>query len=77
MMHLFKKINKKINGLIWGLLSTGFILLMLSILIVWTDFLLRLVVGLMIMIVAYAFFYGGYKLWVIKKEIEKHFELRK
>ena len=75
MVNLFKKINRKINSLIFSLISTGVVLTMLSVLIVWTDFLLRLVVGLMILIVAFAFLYGGYKLWAVKKEIEKHFKL--
>lgn len=74
MIHLFKKINKKINSMIWSLLSTGFILMILSVLIVWTDFMLRLVVGVFVLVVSYIFIYGAYKLWAIKKEIEKHFK---
>lgn len=75
MVHLFKEINKKINSLIWTLVSTGVILLFLAILIVWTDFMLRLVIGMIVLVTAYSFIYGGYKLWVMKKEIEKHFKL--
>ena len=76
MVNLFKEINKKINGIIWSLVSTGIIMLMLSILIVWTDFMLRLVIGMLVLVISYAFLYGGYKLWMLKKEIEKHFNLR-
>ncbi|MEA3398770.1 MAG: hypothetical protein U9R06_03440 [Patescibacteria group bacterium] len=76
MIHLFKKINKKINSLIWGLISTGVLLMMLAILIVWTDFLLRLVVGLIVLAVAYTFLYSGYKLWMLKKEIEDHMGMK-
>ena len=74
MISLFKEINKKFNGLIWSLVSTGVILLLLSILIVWTDFMLRLVFGLIVLVVAYVFLYGGYKIYALKKEIEKHFK---
>ena len=72
---MFREINKKINHLIWSLVSTGIILVLLAILIVWTDFVLRLVIGLFILVVAYTFLYGGYKLYAIRAEIEKHFKL--
>ena len=74
MIDLFQQFHKKINGLIWSLVSTGIILLMLSVLIVWTDFMLRLVVGLLVLVLAYTFIYSGYKVWVIRKEIERHFK---
>jgi uncharacterized membrane protein YqjE len=74
MIDLFRTIHKKINGLIWSFISTGVILLMLSVLIVWTDFMLRLVFGLIVLVVAYVFIYSGYKLWALRKEIEKHFK---
>jgi 1,4-dihydroxy-2-naphthoate octaprenyltransferase len=75
MVDLFKKINKKIDSIIWSMVSTGIILLVLAVLIVWTDFMLRLVFGLMVMVVAWAFLYGSYRLWHIKKEIREHFKL--
>ena len=75
MITLFKEINKKINGLIWSFISTGIILMLLAVLIVWTDFMLRLTVGLLVLVIAYAFIYGGYKIWTVKKEIEKHFKI--
>jgi len=74
MTSLFKEINKKINGIIWIFASSGIILLMLAILIVWTEFVLRLVIGLFVMVVAYAFLHAAYKAWVLKKDIEKHFK---
>ena len=74
MMHLFKEIIHRVNGLIWSLLGTGIILLLLGVLVAWTDFVLRLVFALMIITVSYVFIYGAYKLWSIKKEIEKHFK---
>jgi len=72
MHNLFKKIKKKVNGIIWTLTSTGIVLLLLGVLIVWTDFVMRLVVGLLVIVIAYVFFYGAYKIWALKKEVEKH-----
>lgn len=70
MKNFFLKINKKMNGMIFTLIFTGVILLILSVLIVWTDFMLRLVVGLIIICIAYVFFYGAYKVWAFKKDID-------
>lgn len=75
MISLFRQINKKINGLIWSLVSTGVIMVLLAILIVWTDFMLRLVFGLLVLVIAWVFLYIGYKIWTFKKDIEKHFKL--
>jgi len=76
MVNLIKEISKKINGLIWSLISTGAILLLMGILIVWTDFMLRLVIGLFVLLIAWIFLYGGYKLWTLKKEAEKYLKLK-
>ena len=75
MIPLFKEINRRINGIIYSLLGTGIILLMLGVLVAWTDFMLRLVFALIVITVSYVFIYGAYKLWSIKKEIEKHIKL--
>jgi ABC-type bacteriocin/lantibiotic exporter with double-glycine peptidase domain len=74
METLFKKINQKINGAIWSLISSGVLLIMLAILIAWTDFILRLLVSLFVLLIAYIFIYIGYKLKSVKKEITKHFK---
>ena len=66
MLILFKKIEKKINGIIWTFVSTGVILLILAVLVVWTDFMIRLVFGMIILVIAYGFFYGAYKIYEIK-----------
>ncbi len=75
MINLFKEFHKKMNGLVWSFVSTGVILLLLSVLIVWTDFMLRLVFGLIVLVVAYGFLYAGFKIWALKKDIEDHFKL--
>lgn len=75
MVNLFKEINKKINGIIWVLAGSGIILLMLAILIVFTEYVIRLVVGVFVLVVAYAFLHAAYKAWALKKEIEKYFKI--
>jgi hypothetical protein len=72
---MFNEIEKKINSVVFSLASTGIILAMLSILIVWTDFVLRLVVGMVVLVVAFSFLHGSYKLWHLKKDIKKHFKI--
>lgn len=64
-------IDKKINHFIWILVGNGFFLLILGILIVWTDFMLRLLMGLMTIAIAYVLFYGAYKLFTVKKYLDK------
>jgi len=75
MQNLFKKIKRALNGTIIHFVVSGVILFMAAILIVWTDFFLRLVMGLLVIIVAYMFFYLAYKTWWLKREIEKHLKL--
>jgi hypothetical protein len=65
-------VNKKINRLAWVLLANGIVLLILSVLIVWTDFMLRFVMGLMAVIIAYVFLYSAYKLWHLKGILDKY-----
>jgi len=75
MLDFVKQIRRKINGFIFHLIISGVIALLLGIMIVWTDFLLRLVVGLFVIVIAYSFFYGAYKIWWLKKEIEKYLKV--
>jgi len=76
MENLFSAIRKKINGIIWTLAVTGIFLLILAILIVWTDFVLRLVIGLLVIVIAYTFFYAAYKLKSMKDEVERFLRLK-
>lgn len=75
MANIFKPLKKKVNHIIWMLAGTGAVLLILGFLIVWTDFMLRLVMGMIAIAVACAFFYGAYKIRALKKEIEKYFKI--
>jgi len=74
---LFKKINHKINSLIWSLFSTGILLLLMAVLIIWTEFLLRLIFSLITLVIAYAFIFSAYKLWHLRKDINSHFSVKK
>lgn len=75
MQNLFKQIKATINGTIIQFVVAGVILVIAAILIVWTNFFLRLVMGTLVLIIAYMFFYLAYKTWWLKKEIEKHLKL--
>lgn len=75
MQNLFKQIKQALNGAIIHFIASGVILVMAAVLIVWTDFFLRLVIGLLVIIVAYMFFYLAYKTWWLKRKIEKHLKL--
>ncbi|MFA4834086.1 MAG: hypothetical protein WC619_04565 [Patescibacteria group bacterium] len=77
MENPLKAIGKKINGFIWTLAINGVVLLLLGVLIVWTDFMLRLVVGVLAIMVAYVFFYSAYKVWSFKKDLDKYFKFLK
>lgn len=65
-------VDKKVNHLVAVFIANGIFLLILAVLIVWTDFMLRLVMGLMAVVIAYVFLYSAYKLWHIKKVLDKY-----
>ncbi|MBI4811829.1 hypothetical protein HY798_00025 [Candidatus Falkowbacteria bacterium] len=75
MANIFNPLKKKINGLIYNLTVVGALLLLLATLIVWTDFMARLVLGVIVLLVAYVFFYAAYKIWALKKDAEKYLKL--
>ena len=76
MKELFDAINKKVNHLIFGLIIDGLILTVLAVLIVWVDFMLQLTAGLIVLLVAFAFFYGAYKIAAIRRDVKKFFDVR-
>ena len=71
-MGILKPIEKKINGVIFNLIIVGVLLLFLSALVVWTDFMIRLVMGVIILMIAYIFFYIAYRLWALKRDLGKY-----
>jgi len=76
MTKLVKLIQKRVNGLIFSLVVSGIIMMMLAVLIVWSPLVLQLTVGLVIVVFAYMLFFSAYKIWSLKKEIEKHLKLK-
>jgi len=72
MIKFLNKVNKKINSLIWTYISTGIIMVLLAVLVAWTDFMLRLTCAMIILVVAYTFIYAGYKLWELKKDLKEY-----
>jgi len=74
MESLFKKIHSKINHLIWSLGTTGILMLMIAVLIVFANRFLELIASLLALVISYVFVYGAYKLWCLKKDIENYFK---
>lgn len=68
-------IKKRVNSLIWTLIGNGVLLLILGVLAVWSTLFLKLIVGMVIIVIAFMFFYGAYKIWKIKKEVERVFKI--
>lgn len=68
---MIKSIKKKVNHIIIALICSGIFILILGVMIVWSDFMVRLIMGMFVLTVAYAFFYGAYKIWSIKRDIDK------
>ncbi|KKQ62044.1 MAG: hypothetical protein US81_C0002G0017 [Parcubacteria group bacterium GW2011_GWE2_38_18] len=76
MINFAKQIKKRFNGVICTLTSTGIMLLLLGVIIVWgPDIMVRLALGTFIILVAYMFFYLAYKFFSVKKDIEKFFKI--
>jgi len=71
MKNFFTSINRSFNGLILNLLFGGLLLLIFAVLIVWVDFVLRIVIGLAFLIAAWVFFYTAYKVYQFKKKIDE------
>jgi len=69
MKNFFKEINHSLNGLVVNLLVGGILLLVFAVLIVWVDFVLRLVIGCVFIIVALIVFYVAYKVYHFKQHI--------
>lgn len=78
MINLFKKINDSFDGIIWNLATFGVIFLILGLLIVMDGslFVLRLVTGAIILVIAYILLYGAFKFFIIKKHINDHVDIK-
>ena len=75
MSKIFEPIQRKVNNMIYSLVIAGFLILIFGVLIVWSDFLARLVLGMIIMVISFIFFYGAYKIASIRNDVKKVFKL--
>ena len=62
--------RRKLSELQRVFFVNGIIMLILAVLIVWTDVILRLLVGLVILLISYSFFYAAYKFHTVKKILD-------
>ncbi len=70
MKNFFTSIDRHFNGFIANLVIAAILLLVFAVLIVWSDFVLRLVIGLAFLIAAWIAFYTAYKLYTFKNKIK-------
>lgn len=70
MENLLTLAKRKLTDLQWVFIVNGVIMLILAVLIVWTDIVLRLLVGLIVLLVAYSLFYAAYKIHAVRKIID-------
>jgi len=71
MNEILKPISSKINQIMWVLIFNGLILVILAALITWSALFLQLLVGLVVLVMAFSFFYGAYKMHSIKEILKK------
>jgi hypothetical protein len=65
-------VNKKIDHFAWVLLINGLCLMFLAVFIVWIPYMLEIVIGFAVLLVACVFLYAAYKVWHLKKILEKY-----
>lgn len=75
MSEIIKSIKFKLNGAAFTLISTAIALVLLAASVVWIPFMVNVIVGLLILIMAFVFAYLGAKFLSIKNDIEKIFKL--
>lgn len=70
MKNIIETVDRKLDHLMWALIINGIILVLLTVLIVTYELLLQIIVAVAVLVVAYSFFYGSYKIYGIKKLIK-------
>lgn len=70
MPNILAIVRQKLNDLMWTFISVGVIMVVLALLVVWTEVALKLFVGLAILLVAYCLFYAAYKISHVRKIID-------
>jgi hypothetical protein len=71
MKNLLKELEAKLNHLVWALVFYGVIFMTLAVFVTFTEYLLKVMVGLALLLISYTLFYFAYKLWSIKKIVNK------
>ncbi len=70
MMNPLVVAREKMSGLMWTFISVGIAMLILAVLIVWTDVAIKLLFGLIVLLLAYCLFYAAYKIHTLRKLID-------
>lgn len=70
MANILEVSRKKLAEIQRVFIINGIIMLILSVLIVWTDAVLKLLVGIFILLISYSLFYVAYKVHTIRKIID-------
>lgn len=70
MSNILDVARRKLSELQRVFIINGIIMLVLAVLIVWTDVILRLLVGLVILLISYSFFYAAYKFNIVRKILD-------
>ena len=55
------------SHIMWAFAINGAVLLILAVLVFISDFMTRLLIALVVLVIAYSFIYGAYKVYSIKK----------
>lgn len=77
MEKIFKAVRGGLNKMIVSLSVVGILLLILSFLTVWTEFMAKLVLGMVILLLAYAFLSMAYRLWKLSQDLNNFWKLKK
>ncbi len=70
MVNILDMARRKLAEIQRVFIVNGIIMLVLAVLIVWTNVVLQLLVGLMVLLIAYSLFYVAYKVHSIRKLID-------
>ncbi len=76
MTHFIKKLRRKLDSIAWTLASTGIMMILLGILVVFFNFFTRLVFGFIIILLAIIFIYLADKFWWLKRELDQLFRIK-
>jgi hypothetical protein len=74
MIHLIKKVNQHINFFVFMLVTSGIILLLLGLLMAWSELILRVTVAAETILIGYVFLHMAYRINHLKNEILKQFK---